>query len=91
MTEYTAEVKLEIKDAGAFKVFPLSGLRLYECPLSYLSSFTSELIRLIVLIEDTGVLLYAGGWGDQPCFLVEAYYIFKEESRRRDKAKEITT
>ena len=87
MSEYTAEVNLEIEDKDACKVFGLSGLRLYECPISYLSSFTQEIMRLVVLIQDTGTLLYSGGWGDQPYSLVEAYYIFKEEAQRRDKAK----
>ena len=87
VSDYTAEVNIEIEEKDALKVFPLSGLRLYECPISYLSSFTQEIMRLIVLIEDTGTLLYSGGWGAQPYSLVEAYYIFKEEQAQRDKAK----
>ena len=51
-----------------------------------------EVIRLCYLIEDTHVLLFGGGWSDQPMWLVEAYSIYKNESateikRARDGRK----
>lgn len=86
--EYTEDVKEEIKEKMAEKVFSLGDLRLYECPLSYVSEDTGELIRLCYLIEDTGNLLYAGGWGNQPMWLVETYEAYKAEiSRHLEKTR----
>ena len=80
VTEYTEEVKRELKEKGAEKVFSLGDIRLYECPLTYIEAETWEIIRLCYLIEDTHVLLFGGGWGDQPVWLVETYGIYKSES-----------
>lgn len=80
--DYTDEVKEELKEKGARKVFTLSDIRLYECPLSFLSEDTRDLMRLAFLVDDTKRLLYAGGWGDQPYWLIEAYEILKTESIR---------
>jgi len=80
VTEYSEEIKEELKEKGAEKVFSLGDIRLYECPLTYIEGETWEVIRLGYLIEDTKVLLYGGGWGDQPTWLVEAFEIFKSES-----------
>jgi len=80
--EYTDEVKDEIKEKGADKVFTSGKIRLYECPLSYITTDTRDLMRLCYLVEDSKSLLYAGGWGDQPMWFVEAFEIFKIESAR---------
>ncbi len=57
-------------------------MRLYECPLSYLTPETYELMRMVFLVNETGVLLNEGGWGAQPYWLVEAFEIFKVEITR---------
>lgn len=82
VTEYSDSIKGELKDKGAAKVFSLGGLRLYECPLSYITEETSGVIRLIYLMDATGHLLFSGGWATQPFWLAEAYEVFKCESAR---------
>lgn len=77
--EYTDGVKAELKDKGAKKVFSLSGLRLYECPLSYITEETAALARLCYLMDDSKRLLFGDGWGGQPFWLVEAYEVYKGE------------
>ena len=72
-------MKEEIKEKRAEKVFSIGGIRLYECPLTFIEAETWEVLRLVYLIEDTKVLLHGGGWGNQPVWLVEAYEIFKSE------------
>lgn len=57
----------------------IGGLRFYECPLSYLSEETSEIMRLVFLIDESGRLLHGGGWAEQPCWLVEALEIYRAE------------
>lgn len=87
--EYTPEVAAEIQERGVAKVsVPLSGLRFYECPLSYVTTETHEIVRAVFLIDVSGHLLYAGGWGDQPAWLVEAYEIFRVEQGARGKRGE---
>ncbi len=82
VTGYTDEVKAELKEKGAKKVFSLGDIRLYECPLSYLTAETGSIMRLVYLVEDTKILLHAGGWGGQPHWLVEGYEIFRAEQSR---------
>jgi len=86
---YTAAVAGEIKEAEAAKVISLGNMRLYECPLSYMTAETTEVMRLVFLIEDTSALLYGGGWGGQPCWLAEAFEIYRTErgafQKRLDK------
>jgi len=60
-------------------------LRLYECPLTYILKESWEVIRLVYLIESTGQLLFEGGWGAQPFWLVEAYERYRIESFKRLK------
>ncbi len=61
--------------------------RLYECPLSFLTDDTREIIRLVYLLEDTGNMLNAGGWAEQPFWLIQAFEIFKTETSRQLKEK----
>ncbi len=82
VTGYTEEIKEELKAKGAHKVISLADLRLYECPLSYITEDTWEIIRMIRLMEHTGRLPLDGGWADQPYWFVEAYGIYLEESAR---------
>lgn len=84
---YTDEIVNEHKAKGAYKVVSLGGLRLYECPVSYLSAETREIMRLCFLMEETGSLLYGGGWGAQPHWLIEAYEAYKREAARHQKEK----
>ncbi len=67
----------------AQKVFSLGGIRLYECPVSYISRDTVEMMRLVYLVDDSKNLLHSGGWGDQPAWLVEAVEVFRMETVRR--------
>lgn len=62
-------------------------MRLYECPLSYLTEETAEVMRLLYLMDGTGRLLHTGGLAGQPFWLVEAYEIFKTEDMRNIKDK----
>ncbi|VAW37799.1 hypothetical protein MNBD_DELTA02-725 [hydrothermal vent metagenome] len=69
----------------AQKVFTLGDIRLYECPVSYISRDTVELMRLVYLIDGSKGLLYSGGWGDQPAWLVEAVEAFRMETVGRTR------
>jgi len=60
----------------------LEGLRLYECPVSYITEDTWEIVQMIRLLEHTGRLPLSGGWADQPYWFVEAYGIYLEECER---------
>ena len=75
VTSYTEEIKSEIE--GIDKVFSVGNIRLYECPLTYISTDTHDLMRLAYLIDDTKQLFYAGGWSEQPYWLIDAYEILK--------------
>ena len=81
--KFTADIQEEHSIKGASKVsMPLGDIRMYECPLSYLSSDTLHILSLIALIKHTGVLLYDGGLAAQPHWLIEAILISKEEEAR---------
>ena len=81
--EYTDEVKDELKEKGAKKVFMVGDIRLYECPLSLITIDTREIMRLCYLVDASKSLLYSGGWGDQPMWFVEAFEIFNIENARK--------
>ncbi len=85
--EYSGPARDEIVRKGAGKVFTLGTMRLYECPLSYLTDETIEVMRAVYLMDGSGHLLYGGAWAEQPAWLVQAYEIFKYEtaSGRRDE------
>ncbi|MEK6532101.1 MAG: hypothetical protein AABZ23_06395 [Deltaproteobacteria bacterium] len=55
--------------------------------MSYLDADTREIIRLVCLLEATGNMLHAGGWAEQPYWLIQAFEIFKAEAARRIKDK----
>lgn len=73
----------EEKNAG--KVFSLGSIRLYECPLTYLTAETSEVMRMVSLADSSGNLPFDGGWTAQPMWFVEAYEIFRREQFNRLK------
>ncbi len=80
VTDYTDEVKAELLDKNARKVFTLGDMRLYECPLSFISEDTREVIQTVFLMDSTKRLLFSGEWGEQPAWLAEAYGVFLTES-----------
>jgi len=55
-------------------------MRLYECPLTYITQDTSELIRIMYLMDNTNQMYFRGSLSDQPNWLIEAYEIFKTET-----------
>lgn len=79
VTEYTGLIKDELREKTVQKAATLGNLRLYECPVSYITFDTSALMRLVFLVEDSGVLLHGGGWAEQPYWLVEAVEIYRME------------
>ncbi len=79
VTSYVAEVNEELIVKGAAKVFSLGNIRLYECPLSYISEDTVDILRLVYAIKEWGCLLYGGGLGEQPAWLIEALEICRAE------------
>lgn len=79
MTEYTAAVAGEHRNKGARKVFRLGDIRLYECPLSYLTTDTAEIMRAVYMVEGSAALLNPGGWSAQPHWFVEGYEMSRAE------------
>ena len=77
---YTPAVTAEHKKKKATKVMSIGTLRLYECPLTYPTDDTYELMSMVFRIESTGVLFFAGGWADQPPWVVESFDIMKQET-----------
>lgn len=85
--EYTDEVADELKRKKAVKVVSLGGLRLYECPASYLTADTMEMQRAVYATEAFGLMPLAGGWAEQPCWFVEAYELYRAERSAAMKDK----
>lgn len=84
-TEYSDEDKSEILEKRVKKVISLGSIRLYECPLSFITSDTRDIVNLVFLIAESHHLLHAGGWGGQPSWLVEAYQVYKVEAISEQK------
>jgi hypothetical protein len=65
------------------KVFSLANggsvLRLYECPYSWITEETMELLRMVRLTNEIGVLPLAGGTADQSYWFIEGYQIYLRE------------
>lgn len=79
------ELSAQLAAAGAVKVSGLGDIRLYECPLSWITPETHELLRLVNFSRDSSVLYAAGGWEDQPDWFVRAYDIVRTEIMQWDK------
>lgn len=79
---YDEAISEELAAKGSSKVISLGDLRLYECPLSYISEETFDVMRCVFLMESSGGLYFEGGLADQPCWLVEAYEICQLERTR---------
>jgi hypothetical protein len=82
---YTEDLKHQLKDAP--KVFSLGDgrghyLRLYECPLTWITEETTMIIQAVYLASESGVLLFHGGWADQPAWFAEAFDVYKSERNK---------
>lgn len=81
--DYTEEQSAFIKEHKLKKVAPLGSgkryMRLYECPITYITQDTRDIIQLLYTIENTNQLLHEGGLSKQPAWLIEALQIFKTE------------
>lgn len=76
-----------LRDAGAEKVTGLGDIRLYECPLRWITPETNAILRMVYLARESGVLYSAGGWEDQPEWFREAYEIVRVEINLMEKKK----
>jgi hypothetical protein len=89
--KYTDESTEYFKKHNLKKVAPLDNgkqcIRLYECPASYITHDTSDIIRLLYTIENTNYLLFDGGLAKQPYWLVQAMELFNIEIHMNRKAK----
>ncbi|MCC6502315.1 MAG: hypothetical protein IT362_04155 [Deltaproteobacteria bacterium] len=65
----------------------LGNLRLYECPLSYITEETFEMMRIVFMMESSGRPYLGGGLADQPCWAVEAFEIYQFERTRTGNDK----
>lgn len=73
----------EILSKDATKVHTLGEVRLYECPLTYITRDTADMIRMAYLAESTSKLFTSGGVGDQPSWFVKAFELCKIEQKRK--------
>ena len=85
--EYTEEISCELRQKSAKKVASLAGLRLYECPASYLTADTMEMQRAVFATQAFGKMPLDGGWVEQPGWFVEAYEIYRAERSAAMKDK----
>lgn len=79
---YDPEISEELKASGSAKVISLGDLRLYECPLSYISEESFRMMRTVFMMESSERLYFDGGLADQPCWAVEAFEIYQSEKAR---------
>ncbi|MBI5562758.1 MAG: hypothetical protein HY894_07920 [Deltaproteobacteria bacterium] len=77
---YADDVKAELRRSSASKAYSLGDLRLYECPLSFITSESAELMRAVYATEAVGQLPCEGGWMNQPHWFIEAFEIYKAET-----------
>ncbi len=79
---YDALINGELAAKKCAKVVSLGDLRLYECPLSYVSEESFAVMKCVFMIESSGRLYYEGGLADQPCWAIEAFEIYQSERAR---------
>ena len=60
---------------------------MYECPLSYLTQDTIQVLNLVSIVKHTNTLLYDGGIAEQPYWLMEAISVDREEEALALQAK----
>jgi hypothetical protein len=65
---------------GAVKLVTLGDIRLYECPNSYVTEETGDILQAVFLVTETHIPYVPGGWQDQPHWLSEAVALYKKES-----------
>ncbi len=87
LSKYDEDVVSEHKKNTAKKVFTLGDIRLYECPLSYITSDTRGILRVLYMADFLGTLVLAGGIAEQPCWFIEAVEIYGVESAKALKEK----
>lgn len=63
----------------------MGDLRLYECPQSYITEETWQIIRTVFLVDGSQQLYFKGGWADQPHWFIEALEIYRAEKARKTK------
>jgi hypothetical protein len=81
---YDDEIKAKL-GSKAVKVFSAGGSRFYECPLTAITRETADIISLVHTITGSGSLLHAGGWGEQPAWLVESIMLYRIEEQTEMK------
>ncbi len=79
---YDVLISEELTAKSCAKVVSLGDLRLYECPLSYVSEESFRVMRCVFMMESSGRLYFEGGLADQPCWAVEAFEIYQSERAR---------
>jgi len=84
---YDDSVNNEHNSKDAKKVFALGDLRLYECPVSFITEETAFMMKAVFLSVDTKALYFGGGIADQPEWFVRALEVFSEENDRYMKNK----
>ena len=73
----------QIEKKGGRKVCTLgtgpSAIRLYECPNSWVTSESRQMLSAVYRYHEHHTLPAAGGWDDQPVWFREAWEIFRSE------------
>jgi hypothetical protein len=87
--KFTPDITRDISDKKASKVWSLGDIRLFECPLSWITPETNLMISQVYLVAESPALLLAGGWMDQPNWFIEAWDIYQLE--KSDHIKEPDT
>jgi len=59
-------------------VWKLGELKLYECPLTWITADTYKILELL-FIEENPTRIFQGTWLDQPKWWLEAIQIYKHE------------
>lgn len=81
MSSYDELIKQELRARKCAKVISLGDLRLYECPLSYMTAETLDVMRMVFMMERGG-RYFSGSLSDEPCWAIEAYEIYQAERAR---------
>lgn len=87
VSDYNEQITAEIKTQNLKKVFSLGDIRLYECPLTYITEETRNIQRIVYKLGESGPLYYDGGWANQPYWLWEAVEIYRLETLREIERK----
>lgn len=90
-TWFDVDLKEKFPHKGKFPktVIKLLDIRLYECPLTWMTSYTKRLINLLFLDKEPPKLVNAP-WAMQPKWYIEAISIYKTVKYDLKKANEGT-